>query len=181
MTNHENKTRADWVHLLMAFKRGKDGEKHDCLRMVIKDEPIDLAMLELKCKMLGGSWRIHKTVNARDTAKAMKWLQHKLLDFPEGAGFIDSLWRTALLQRENIWGATRFMLDIDSKDGLDLLEVRRRLNLSNCQILEKRETPKGWHYITNPFDVRLVCELTYVELKRDGYIFIKKIGEKNAD
>jgi hypothetical protein len=44
-----------------------------------------LKLLEHKCNLLGGEWRIHKTVNARDTKKAMKWLQHKMIDNPEKA------------------------------------------------------------------------------------------------
>ena len=178
MANHEKKDYADSVHLLMAFKRTKDGEKATCMRVVIKDEPIDLALLEYKCKLLGGIWRIHKTVNARDTKKAMRYLQHKMIDFPEGAGFIDSLWRTALLQPENIYGEKNFLLDVDTENPMDLTEFGGRIDLFN--VIKEIKTPKGWHFITRPFDTRDVLELPYVSLQRDGYYFVKKVEENES-
>jgi hypothetical protein len=176
MANHEKKVYADFVHLLMAFKRTKDGEKATCMRVVIKDEEIDLKLLEHKCKLLGGEWRIHKTVNARDTEKARRLLLHKLIDFPEGRGFIDSLWITALLQTECIYGEKKFMLDVDTKDRNELNIVGKYI--PNEVMIKSIETPAGWHFITRPFDTRELCKLPYVNVKRDGYYFIKKVGEK---
>lgn len=99
MANHEARPRADAVDLLLAFARRKDGVPNSkCIRTVIKDYALDLALLEAKLRVLGGIWRIHKTVNKRDTDKTRKWLIHKLIDNPEYAGCVDSLWRTALLQ-----------------------------------------------------------------------------------
>jgi hypothetical protein len=39
------------------------------------------------------------------------------------------------------------------------------------------KTPSGYHYIVSPFDTRQICELPYVTLIRDGYVFIKKVGD----
>jgi hypothetical protein len=182
MANHEAKPYADAVDVLMAFSRTKDGQKAKCLRQVVRDFETDLYIMECRVKRLGGKWRIHKTVNKRDTKKAMKWLQHKLLDFPEGAGFIDSLWRTALLQPECVYGEKKFMLDVDTKDANKLEQLEKTiLNLDSKGfnnagvILEKIETENGWHYITKPFDTREVCKLDYVTLQRDGYVYIKSI------
>jgi len=178
MSNHEKKDYAECVDVLLAFKRKKDGGEHRTMRQVIKDYEVDLALLEYKCKIAGGIWRIHCTVNHRDTEKARKWLLHKLIDFPEGAGFVDALWRTALLQPENVYGVKNFLLDIDTKDE-DKLSVVDKL-IEPFILIKKIETPGGWHYLTFPFDTREVCQLPHVSLQRDGYYFIKKIGEENG-
>jgi len=176
VANHEAKDYADSLDIYMALSRHKDGEKTACIRVIAK-RPEDLQLLELRVKFLGGKWRIHKTVNKRDTEKARIWLIKKLIDFPEGRGFVDSLWRTALLQSENIYGEKRFLLDIDTKDEDKLNYVR---NLVGENIREEKETENGYHFITKPFDTREVCKLDYVELIRDGYIYVKTIlGDDN--
>lgn len=124
MANHEARPRVEAVDLLLAFARRKDGvPKAKCIRTVIKDYDLDLALLEAKLKVIGGTWRIHKTVNKRDTEKARKWLIHKLIDNPEYAGCIDSLWRTVLLNPNNIYGEKRFLLDIDTEDKESVISV----------------------------------------------------------
>ena len=183
MANHEHKDYADAVHVYLAFCRTKDGnELHKTMRQVIKNPLEDLAILEERCRLAGGTWRIHRTVNRRDTEKARKWLLKKLIDYPEGRGFIDSLWRTALLQPECVYGTKCFMLDVDTKEEDKVSELVTRINTSVQPtaidtILERVETPNGWHFVTVPFDTREVCLLPYVSLKRDGYIYIKTIGD----
>ena len=177
MSNHETKYYADVVDLYLALSRTKDGEKHRCMRIVIKDPVVDLAILELRCKIAGGKWRIHKTVNKRDTEKARKWLLKKLIDYPEGRGFIDSLWRTALLQPECVYSEKKFLLDVDTSNEEDLWKVAE---LAKGYLIEKVKTPNGWHLITYPFDTRKVCELPYVSLNRDGYVFVKTVEAANV-
>ena len=185
MSNHEQKDYADAVDVYLALSRTKDGQQAHCMRIVVKDPVVDLAILELRCKLAGGKWRIHKTVNKRDTEKARKWLLKKLIDFPEGRGFIDSLWRTALLQPECVYGTKKFLLDIDSKVPSQLNNVKALL-LEASQtfaieaLLEEIETENGWHFITVPFDTRKVCMLPYVELIRDGYVYVKTVEATNA-
>jgi len=188
MSNHEAKDYADSVDVYLALSRTKDGEAARCMRMVVKHPEEDLFLLEQRCLYAGGKWRIHKTVNKRDTEKARKWLLKKLIDFPEGRGFVDSLWRTALLQPECIYGEKKFMLDIDSKDPLTLFKVEGAIQAASLKsavetgyernfILEKVETAHGWHYITAPFDTRVVLTIPNVSLQRDGYVYIKTIGD----
>lgn len=171
MANHEEKDYTDSLDIYMALSRPKDGQDARCLRVVAK-RPEDIQVLELRVKLLGGKWRIHKTVNKRDTEKARIWLLKKLIDFPEGRGFIDSLWRTALLQPENIYGEKRFLLDVDTKDAEKINQV---IKLAGENIKEQVETENGWHFITKSFDTREVCKLDYVELIRDGYVYVKTI------
>ncbi len=174
--NREKRIFQENVHLYMGLQRtSKQGNKN-CIRIVIKDEELDLKILEAKLKVFGGEWRIHKTVNARNCEKARIWLIHHLIDFPENASFIDSAWRTALLQRE-CKAEKFFMLDIDSNKDKDISTLNDILDY-NKVVINVVQTPNGWHYITEKFDTREVCKLDYVTLLRDGYYYVKTVGEK---
>ncbi len=176
--NREVRTPTDSVHILMGLKRVKfePNSKKQCIRIVVKDYEADLASLEAKLKYLGGEWRIHRTVNARDVKKACKVLMHRLIDDEKIAGYVDSEWRTALLQRQCIFGEKKFMLDIDTQEEEKVAEIERILD-GKATILERIKSPKGWHYVTLPFDVREVCKLDYVCLQRDGYVYVKTVGK----
>jgi hypothetical protein len=178
MANHEARPQIESVDLLLAFSRTKDGVKNrKCIRTIIRDYDLDLAVLEAKLKLMGGTWRIHKTVNSRDTEKARKWIIHKLIDNPEFAGCVDSLWRTALLQPEHVYGEKKFMFDIDTKDEEILGMIINKIKEKGT-IKEIIETPAGVHIITNKFNTQDVCQIPVVSLIRDGYVFIKKIEYK---
>lgn len=179
--NREKKIYTDHVYIYMGLQRNSKQGNKNCIRTVIKDEELDLKMLEVKLKVFGGEWRIYRTVNARDVEKARKWLIKHLIDYPENASFIDSAWRTALLQPCCIYGEKRFMLDIDTKNDNFLQELADILYDYKVKIENFIETPNGWHYITKPFDTREVCELPYVTLLRDGYYYVKTIGEELND
>lgn len=182
MSNHEEKDFTEFVDVLMAFQRTKFTDKHACIRHVVKrqeDIKQDIDCLEAKLKVLGGEWRIHKTVNKRDVEKARKWLLKHLIDHPEKASFVDSLWRTALLQTECIYGEKHFMLDVDTKEADKILVLDACLVAEQAMPILKVETPKGFHVITKPFDTREVLEQCkgYVTLLRDGYHYLKTVKE----
>jgi hypothetical protein len=178
MANHEDRPRRETVDLLLAFYRKKDNQSNKkCIRMIINDFEKDLQLLEYRCRLLGGHWRIHQTVNKRDTKKARIWFLHKLIDTDVFDGCLDSLWRTALLQKENA-AENNFLLDVDTNNSFQLDEIERRI--PKTKIIKLIQTPSGWHYITKAFDTRKVCELPYVTLIKDGYYFIKEIKGKDA-
>ena len=189
--NREIRVPAKSVHILMGIMRESKGSNNkNCIRQVVKDYNLDLAVLESKLKVMGGNWRIYKTVNERDVEKARIWLLHRLIDFPDHAGYVDSEWRTALLQTDHIYGEKKFMLDIDTQDE-DKVKVVEDIigNLWLKQeveglpgakrtpyiILDRIKSPKGWHYITRHFDTREICKLDYVTLLRDGYHYVKTV------
>jgi len=188
MSNREQRVYANTLHLYLAFKRPKFNEKADCIRSVIKGHPKELEVFEAKLKVLGGNWRIHQTVNARDIEKARIWLIKHLLDEPKNACFIDSAWRTALLQSE-CRAENKFMLDVDTEDEEKLKALEKLIPVSTDKewaknyiltydtLIDKIKSPHGWHYIVQPFDTREVCKLDYVTLLRDGYYFVKQIKE----
>ena len=175
MANHELRPIAETVNLLLAFKRKSKGGgiNNKCFRTIIRNYEDDLIMLENRCKLAGGRWRIHKTVNARDTKKAKIWMLHKLIETNQFDGCIDSLWRTALLQSE-CKAEKNFLFDVDTKDQTLIKDFEIMIR---DYLIQKTESPNGYHFITRPFDTREVCKLYYVTLIRDGYVFVKKIGE----
>ncbi|TDI97003.1 MAG: hypothetical protein E2O29_01850 [Deltaproteobacteria bacterium] len=176
MSNREVRIETDYVHILLALARPTHGEKSQCIRTVDKGYGDEVDRLEAILKQKGGYWRIHRTVNARDVQKALKVLMAQLIYHPEMASYVDSQWRTALLQKECIYGQKQFMLDIDTEDKNKLYEISKRIPMGN--LMKSHKSPSGWHYITIPFDSREVCKLDYVTLIRDGYYFIKEVGEK---
>lgn len=173
--NRETRVNIESVHILLALQRDGSAKDKKCLRQVIKDEEIDLKILEAKCMVMGGKWRIHRTVNARNCEMARKILIKNLIDYPEKAPSIDAEWRTALMQKE-CRVTNYFMLDVDTKDDSVLNQI---IEIAEKQdrdiIIQVIESPKGRHIITKAFDTREVCNIPDVTLLRDGYHFIKEI------
>lgn len=174
MANHEERPIVKEVDLFLAFARKSKGDiaNKKCIRTIIRDYDLDLKILETKLKIIGGTWRIHKTINKRDVTKARIWMLHKLIETSQFDGCIDSLWRTALLQSE-CKAEKNFLLDVDTKNITENNYIISLIPFGN--LIKSIPTPNGWHYITKPFDTREVCKLPYVTLIRDGYIFIKKV------
>lgn len=152
----------------------KQGNKN-CIRHVIKfDEQEELKMFEAKIKMMGGEWRIHRTVNSRDVEKSRIWLLKHLIDSPENGAFVDSAWRTAVLQKAHRY-TNYFMLDVDTKDQDKINKLNDLLVPLDLEFVHVYESPNGYHYITPAFDTREICKLDYVTLLRDGYYYIKTV------
>jgi len=188
--NREKRIYKEYVYLYLALQREGTAKDKKCIRQVIKDEELDLKIIEAKCKVMGGTWRIHKTVNARNCEKARKILLKRLVDHPEKASVIDSEWRTALMQRE-CKATNYFMLDVDTQNSkeinifADLLEEEEFEYINNKKstgdkrlVLHVTQSPKGYHFITEKFDTREILKLNYVTLLRDGYYYVKTVGEK---
>ena len=178
MSNRENRFHGDFVHVYLAFQRvSKGGGDGSCVRSVDKGIGDELEILESRLKVMGGNWRIHKTVNPRCVKKALKLLLHDLIDHPEHASHVDSTWRTCLMKRSSIYGEKRFMLDVDTQDRDEINNVHIVVCKSGGVVAESHMSPNGIHIITNQFDTREVCKLEYVTLLRDGYYYIKSVNE----
>ena len=172
--NREKRELRDSVHLFLALQRIGTAKDKRCIRQVIKNEEIDLKILEAKCKVMGGEWRIHKTVNARDCEKARKILLKILIDHPEKASVIDSEWRTALMQRE-CRVTDYFMLDVDTRENEKVIQVSSLIPKNSIIVYKVIPSPKGYHFVTDPFDTREILKLDYVSLIRDGYYYVKTV------
>ena len=175
--NKEIREYRDTVHLYLALQRpSKQGAGHKrCIRSVIKHD-YDLTVFEAKIRAIGGEWRIYHTVNARSVEKAYKFFMKSMIDFPERASCADSIWRTALLQRE-CKVSKLFMLDIDTEDRVELGIIEGKILEAGEKVIKRIKSPSGWHYTTYPFDTREICKLDYVTLLRDGYYYVKTVGE----
>lgn len=189
--NKEKREYRDTVHLYLALQRpSKQGVGHKrCIRSVIKHDD-NLDVFEAKIRAIGGEWRIYHTVNARSVEKAYKWFMKYMIDYPERASCVDSIWRTALLQRE--CKVTKyFMLDIDTEDEKCIKKIEFLIFVNGSKVLKRIKSPSGWHYVTEPFDTRKLEEINIdfdanrlgkcVTLLRDGYTFVKTVGEKTKE
>lgn len=176
--NHEERIVQKEVHIFLAVKKESAIRDKECIRQVIKQYTRDLMILAGKCLALGGVWRIYRTVNARDCEKARIWLIHRLIDFPEKASYVDSEWRTALLQPEH--KVTKyFMLDVDTQEESAIAQLETAIQMLKVEVLVRIKSPKGWHYIIEPRDVRELIKLGNITLLRDGYFYIQTVGKEN--
>lgn len=55
----------------------------------------------------------------------------------------------------------KWIIDIDTKEVIDILDVSNYLKLREIPIIAEIPTKNGWHFIVNPFD------LSYTYLKED--------------
>lgn len=180
MNNKERYSKIEPIHLFIAIRRKKDQDesKKDqlqelCFRQIIRDRILDYEILRKKIEPYEGVWRIYKTVNGRRLEPARKFLMKALIEKPERHEHkIDSLWKTALLQKGSRY-EKKFLIDIDKlmKEN----DVRNLMGSLSVEIEQIRKTPNGWHVVTNELDSRDFEDVEDIEIKRDGLIFIEKI------
>jgi hypothetical protein len=178
MANKEPDKNVETVHLLIAVRRNKENKGVPgelCFRFIDRGQETK-DMLLARIQHYPGTWRIYRTVNARNTARALKVLMKILIDEPERqAGKIESLWKTCLLQRE-CRAEKNILIDIDAKEIIDeIKDLVSRDDLLKCVF-----TSNGAHIVCKNFDSRLIEKYgkDYVGINRDGYIFIDRIEVK---
>ncbi|MDQ5884032.1 MAG: hypothetical protein QG556_369 [Pseudomonadota bacterium] len=178
MSNKDWRNTEENVHVLCGFLRKKTNPdaRPRCIRRIEKSSD-DLQILKRELQVIGGNWRIHRTVNKRSTAKAFKILQHYMLDHPDCARFLDSEWKTTLLQPESK-AEKKFMLDIDTNDLTVISEAESIVG----DILESVKTPSGgMHWIVQPFDRRNIEHLKDITVLTDGYIFVDQVLDDRGE
>lgn len=175
MGNREARDYRDRVHLFLALRRKKEngGDGLRCIREIIRDEAIDLERLKVRLRAKPGVWRIHRTVNARSVERAAKALQHRLIDNPDDARDLESVWRTCLLQPESR-AERKIMLDVDAP--LSACGAMAHLERTGITPLDSALTPSGGcHIVCNKFDTRLLAGIEGLTIQRDGYIYIETL------
>lgn len=178
MANSEQRDPRETLHLLLAFRRRKDNPEGPirCCREIIRDEPVDLERLKVRLRQIPGVWRIHRTVNVRNVAKASKVLQHRLLDNPDDAKALETVWKTCLLQKESRVGR-RMLLDIDDAKQFRAVVNRVFEHIEGETVI----TPSGgYHVVCSPFDTRILEGIPGVTVQRDGYVFLERFEVSNA-
>jgi hypothetical protein len=175
--NREHRGEYKSVDILMGLRRKQIHGEYNCIRVVDRGLGNELQYLRNNLKSIGGDWRIHKTVNARDVEKARIYLLKLLIEYPDKAGNLESEWKTSLLQPHCIYGDKKFMLDVDTQKSEEVDIIFDRVILGGV-FISKHKTPKGWHIITKPFDTREILSLPNVTLLRDGYYFVEELKEE---
>ena len=175
----------DTVHVLVALRRKKDSENEGretvCHKRVIDDFCRD--DIEQFKNSIGedGYWRMYRTVNERDTDKAMKELQIEIIK--NGDTFkhkIASKWKSILMQpkckAENYW-----LIDVDDRELVFTVEAYLE---EVTDIIETAVTPNGYHFVVNGFDNREFLEKFKndpVEIKKDALIYLEDFIIKNKE
>ncbi|MFC7138296.1 hypothetical protein ACFQMA_00415 [Halosimplex aquaticum] len=184
----------DRVYLLLAIARAKENEDRPSgdsptFRRVVEAEG-DLAAtadeLAHAASRFDAHHRLYLTVNARDALGATFELKRSLDDWIEGRIHGDEGVRgkfkrvdrefLSTLQSDGSRDETNFLFDLDDATAADRDRLRSRLAEHTTVSLE-RETPNGYHLVTEPFDYnRLETDVAY-ELKTDGLVFVSYLGE----
>jgi len=154
MNNRERTPKQDNLHLFIAIRRNKENKDGQelCCREIIYDEKTSLDILMARIRQHSGTWRIYKTVNARNIEKARLLLLMKLIENPENAYKVNTIWKTCLLQPK-CRVENNLTWDIDGTITMTMIELIYKER--NIVIKEIIKTPNGYNVITDICDTRL--------------------------
>ncbi len=182
MNNRERTKKIEHMHLYIAIRRNKENSdgQEICFREVIRNEVTSLDALEVRVKSIPGTWRIYKTVNCRDMERARILLLMKLIENPDLAYKVDTIWKTCLLQPK-CRKEHKLLWDIDGKI-VDKHMIETIFSSRDVDIKECIKTPNGYNVITDVCDTRLFDKTHLIKtflledfsFSRDGVKFIKR-------
>lgn len=190
MSDHrkrEGVVRSGFCHVFLALRREKDNsddyEGRSIFRQIIRDEFVDLGVLEAKCLSVGGVWRIYRTVNSRCFRKAFRLFQHRLIDDAEEyLHRVDSLWMNCLLKQDSR-AEKFFMVDIDDvDDSFNEGDCLSYFKEEGVEVVRVVKSPGGFHVVVKPFRVECVKDEGRSfkwqghDVLKDGYFFVKIVG-----
>ena len=160
-------------YIYVALRRNKENKLPSRCHKIVSDGDNAKALKMLLAIVAGqeGVWRIYRSVNKRDLAKARKVLLHDLIENPENnlAG-IGGLWKSIVMRPESK-GERLWLIDIDTKDDVFIADVGRfLLDIDRCPI-ENSDTPNGIHLVVKPFDASKF-NFDNVEIKKDALLFL---------
>jgi hypothetical protein len=128
-------------------------------------------------------WRIYETINWRDLRKTYFNWQKKMLDWQrtdiDGAmdwlDKVHSEWTSTMMTPEcRCKHNPLFLIDKDDKENV--LELEKYFVGVGIEVLEKYETPSGWHFITKPFNTSVIQIDTHgCEIHTDGLRLVEVI------
>ena len=100
----------------------------------------------------GETSRCYVGYNLVDNHKLTWSLIHRLQDYAKQNQYVDPIKLTQMIvseanKKEN-FATKHYLIDIDTKEELILLQVRELLHDLSATILEEYETPNGYHIIT---------------------------------
>ena len=182
------------VYLLMAIARAKDNEgttasSEPVIREIVEDAaelPRKIPQLDHAVSRFDDRYRLYLSANARSTTSALfrlrertdDWLEMRFngdTDVVRKFKRIDSEFKS-VLQSDACKDETNFIFDLDGVSGGDVDAFVETLE-EFTTISLRRETPNGYHVVTEPFNhTELNADVEY-ELKTDDMVFVGFIGE----
>jgi len=184
----------DHVYLLVAIARAKENPGTGRQELpVIREVVADAAALSRKVRQLDHAMsrfdlrsRLYISVNARDALAATFELRRRMDDWLEmrlhgdedvATKFkqLDSEFKS-VLQSDGCSDETNFRFDLDDVSAAEADGLEATLG-ERTTVSLRRETPNGYHLVTEPFDyTELATDVGY-ELKTDGMLFLSYVGE----
>lgn len=123
--------------------------------------------------------RLYACVNNRKIKNAITHLRHVMIDLPESDcegffchihdRFVSSLMQPSCKLSKN------FLLDVDNPDFFPELFISSIALAHKIETIQYYKTPNGYHIITKPFDVRLIEDTPFVDIKRDGLMLLNTL------
>lgn len=188
------------VYLLMAIARAKENPSINSNREVVFREVLkheqdprrkfeQLQALARNYRSDSGAeltFRLYITANARNTVKAYFDFRSRMNDWTKEwilgdetahrkLKRVDRHWLSAI-HRDQSRDETRFLFDLDDERREELERLRNALN-EQTELITWRETPNGYHIVTEPFNYNeLAVEADY-ELKTDGMLFLRYLTQ----
>lgn len=185
------------VYLLMAITRKNENEhlteNTDIVFREVLKKPEDVDRKVDKLQNAAESYtsdnqetpifRLYVTVNARNTLDTYwnyrqrmdGWIQD-LMNGDDAAAYklkkIDSHWKSEL-QRDPNRDETRFLFDVD--DPTESLDEYTAVLADFTEVVTTRETPNGYHVVTEPFDYNELPEVfteDVEDVKTDSMMFL---------
>lgn len=189
------------VYLLLAIARRKEnpsitGGTGVTFRAVVGDRrEVRPAYERLRCQARASrdgddrelTFRLYVTANARSTADGYFNFRERMDGWvrdwiggdeavPQKLKRIDRYWQSEL-QKPAARDDRRFVFDLDDASELDGLRLVSTLE-EHTAVVTRRQTPHGYHVVTEPFDYNeLETDVDY-ELKTDGLLFVEYLDDR---
>jgi len=183
-----------WVLSLIARTKendvkpvNNDGKRRNVLNRIVYTNKIDELDTDIAIlKSIGELtipnfsecvWRAYVSVNSRDIRKTNKMLIGKIIDsaYDNIDVHVNNIYKK-ILMKENHRADKLMLIDIDSTDASVISLVLFRLSgVTKIHHDLSRATPNGQHLVVDGFDVRILDDISSVEVKRNALVFLKMI------
>jgi hypothetical protein len=182
---------SDMVYVILGVSRNKlnkETKKEKRITKVIrKESDIEKLYDSIVSQLIGTSFYIYVSVNARDVKKAAINLNKKIIDVVAGDDMtylksLDAKWISELMKESAKFNRGNYMIDLDKDESLseneslyswdNPYEMDDNLFKIGIDVIKERKTPNGYHIVCKPFDVRLIEIYRDASIKKDEVIFV---------
>jgi hypothetical protein len=166
---NNNKGSRRWVNKLISY------DQEGYYKNIVK-------LLEQQNYLADSNIRLYASVNSRKIESGIRVLHHAIIDLPGDAIVpyycnIKDNFVSALMKPE-CRKSKYFLLDIDTQEENEIKFIDIYLSeITEIKLIKKYKSVKGWHYVTEPFDIRFIEGLKeWVDLKNDALLLLNYIG-----